>query len=193
MKEQSFGQLTEIVWEWVCSPETNPPVSDEYFCPTRDIFQERLGSFLRILLDSANAERAFMLSAIVGEIGNNSFDHNIGNWPDVSGIFFGHVLDMGKNGVVLADRGQGILKTLARVRPDLQRDVDALRVAFTEKVSGRAPEDRGNGLKFVREGVKSNALHLEFFSGNSSVISNATIAFLERDTSVRGCLALLSF
>ena len=49
----------------------------------------------------------------------------------------------------MADRGLGIRATLLRVRPDLKDDINALMVAFTERVSGRAPEQRGNGLKFV--------------------------------------------
>ena len=133
-----------------------------------------------------------MISAIVGEIGNNSFDHNIGNWPDVPGVFFGYALDGEVRCIVLADRGQGVLKTLERVRPDLCSDIDALRLAFTEKISGRAPEDRGNGLKFVKENVKDRAFHLEFFSGLAGARLNASAEFSEERESFHGCLAVLS-
>jgi len=50
--------------------------------------------------------------------------------------------------VVLADRGQGVLTTLKRVRRELTNSSEAIRVAFTETISGRYPETRGNGLKF---------------------------------------------
>jgi len=44
-----------------------------------------------------------LIVAITGEIGNNSFDHNLGKWPDEPGVFFGY--DIAKGTVVLADRG----------------------------------------------------------------------------------------
>ena len=30
-----------------------------------------------------------LIVAVAGEIGNNSFDHNLGKWPDSPGVFFG--------------------------------------------------------------------------------------------------------
>jgi len=39
---------------------------------------------------------AYMAGAIAGEIGNNSFDHNIGNWPDMAGIFLDIRLTAGR-------------------------------------------------------------------------------------------------
>jgi len=69
--------------------------------------------------------------------------------------------------VVLADRGQGILTTLKRVRPWLVNSNEAIRVAFTEMVSGRYPETRGNGLKFVRSIIIKNPFTLYFQTENS--------------------------
>lgn len=183
-------QLVQMAWEWVRSEKQTLP--DEYSCQTRDIFQGRLETLLKFLVGALDVEKAYMLSAIAGEIGNNSFDHNIGNWPDVPGIFFGYAFDDKSKCIVLADRGQGVLKTLERVRPDLQSDVEALRLAFTEKISGRAPEDRGNGLKFVKENVKGCAFHLEFFSGSACARLNDSVEFSEEDEHFHGCLAILS-
>jgi hypothetical protein len=137
--------------------------------------------------------KAYLLSAIVGEIGNNSFDHNLGSWKDIPGIFFGYSFpDNGEWLVVLADRGQGILKTLRHARPSLANDLDALKVAFTEKLSGRAPEDRGNGLKFVKNGVQEESFHLFFTSGNAQAQLNDDVIFSESEEGVEGCFALLS-
>ena len=55
------------------------------------------------------------------------------------------------------DRGRGILTSLKAVRPGLHTDSEALRVALTERVSGRAPEKRGNGLKFAVDALHSSA------------------------------------
>jgi len=115
-----------------------------FYCQNSYIFQGRLSRLESELAKIPGLELTFtMLSAIAGEIGNNSFDHNLGNWPDMPGIFFGY--DMEKREIVLADRGRGILKTLKAVRPDLKNDAAALQMAFTEIISGRAPESRAWG------------------------------------------------
>ena len=72
---------------------------------------------------------------------------------------------MHKRMIVLADRGQGVRATLRRVRPELETDKEALYVAFTEIVSGRSPEKRGNGLKVVRRVAENGPIGLEYRSG----------------------------
>ncbi|MBI2340335.1 MAG: hypothetical protein HYU99_08235 [Deltaproteobacteria bacterium] len=72
--------------------------------------------------------------------------------------------------IVIADRGQGILSSLKRVLPSLKDDQEALETAFEKKLSGRAPEKRGNGLKFVRGVIHGNSSKgLLFLSGNGLV------------------------
>ncbi len=131
---------------------------------------------------------------MVGEIGNNSFDHNIGNWPDIPGIFFGFNID--KRWVVLADRGQGVLETLSRVK-DLKSHKEALSVAFTEVLSGRAPEARGNGLKYVYGIITSTKNYkLKFQTGDAELTlkgGSNDIVIEKNQQKVRGCLVLISF
>lgn len=149
------------VWsESVIAPE----IESESYCETQDRFRARLNT-MAILLDRDEHAHALapLLVAIVGEIGNNSFDHNIGNWPDTLGIFFSY--DLNKREIVLADRGLGIRTTLLRARPNLKDDIEAMTVAMTERVSGRTPEKRGNGLKFVRDVAISNAIDTTLQSG----------------------------
>src|SRR3989344_1775984 len=145
--ERFASDIESIARVWAESP-TAPELSPDQYCQTHDIFRARLDTMSVILgQNSAIKNIAPLIVAITGEIGNNSFDHNFGNWPDVPGIFFSYNTD--KRTIILADRGLGIRATLLRVRPDLKDDINALMVAFTERVSGRAPEQRGNGLKFV--------------------------------------------
>jgi hypothetical protein len=136
----------------------------------------------------------YLLSAITGEIGNNSFDHNLGNWPDITGIYFSY--DINNRNIVLADRGQGILKTLRRARPQLTSASEALKVAFTETISGRLPEARGNGLKFVRKVVIENPFTLKFQTGDAEIFlkehDNDIITFPSEEY-VRGCIAVIGF
>ena len=77
--------------------------------------------------------------------------------------------DLSKKYIVLADRGQGILATLKKVKSNLSNHQEALKTAFTEIISGRAPEYRGNGLKFVKEIVETNEIDLMFYTGDAQI------------------------
>jgi hypothetical protein len=92
----------------------------------------------------------------------------------------------------LADRGQGVLATLEKVKPELSDDQEALKTAFLERISGRAPENRGNGLKFVKENVEEMKMHLLFYSGNAQAELNAKMIVQETSEKFEGCLAILS-
>ncbi|MCX6812363.1 MAG: hypothetical protein NTW79_01945 [Candidatus Berkelbacteria bacterium] len=187
-----MNNIIELAKKWVGS-DTAFQLDEKYYCATRDIFQSRLDSLVNFLLNNSEIPEndIYILSAIAGEIGNNSFDHNLGNWPDIIGIFFGFEIDGKKLTIVLADRGQGILKTLKRVKPELKNDEDALATAFNEKISGRAPESRGNGLKFVKESVKQTKSHLVFVSGSAKAELNNEMEISESEK-INGCLAIIS-
>ncbi len=186
--------LEKIAYEWATVEADRVGISSSYYCQNRDIFQAKADKMLADLLEAKDfsEENAYLISAVVGELGNNSFDHNLGKWPDMPGIFFGYEIKIDKLKIVLADRGQGVLKTLKQIKPELKNDAEALKVAFTEKVSGRAPENRGNGLKFVKENVKNKKMHLTFISGNAQAELNENMEIMEIKESIRGCLAILS-
>ncbi len=187
-KERIKGQIVRWVTE-----EHAFDLETDFYCPTRDIFQARQDKLPKNLIQMTNDEQlSFLLSAVVGEIGNNSFDHNLGNWPDVSGIFF--KIDRDEEIIMLADRGQGVYASLKKIKPDIIDDKGALKVAFTEIISGRMPEHRGNGLKFVRRVIIENNLKLEFFSGQAKcVIKNRQTDFLESGKNISGTVAIIDF
>lgn len=185
------NELEQTILEWASSTTpTQPP--DNFYCPTRDVFQARLDT-LRILLEKKRALKnsASLLTAIVGEIGNNAFDHNIGNWQDIVGVYFSYDFDAGV--IVCADRGQGILATLQKIRPTIATDEEAVRVAFTEKLSGRAPENRGNGLKFVRSVIGAQQWHLEMRSGEAQATINQGFTIKKNDLPLPGCVVGIRF
>ncbi len=95
--------------------------------------------------------RAALLVAVIGELANNSFDHNLGKWKDLPGCLVGIDVLNDRFRISIADRGQGIANSLRRVKPGALNNDELLRVAFEERVSGRSPERRGNGLKFIRK------------------------------------------
>ncbi len=187
-----FG-VFELAKQWVTGTAQEP--TPDFYCPTTTEFKGRLSKLQSALEKLEEYKVTYsLIVAITGEIGNNSYDHNLGNWPDIQGAFF--AFDIDKKQIALADRGLGILRTLKRIKPEIDNDKTALDTAFMKIISGRAPESRGNGLKFVRRVVLDNRFRLDFFSGKASAtidgISNIT-EFDDIETCYSGCLALISF
>lgn len=187
--------LPELGWAWAASAQP-PELPSEYYCERHDRFTSRLEKMGGLLLQSEgiSEEMTSLLTSVAGEVGDNSFMHNVANWQDVPGIFFAY--DIGKRFIVLADRGQGVRATLSRVRPDLKTDAEALKVGFTEIVSGRAPEKRGNGLKVVRGIAESSPIGLQFRSGLGVVQIPRQPGPTEIGTTaenVRGTYAVITF
>lgn len=191
--EQYLQDVHALARHWAEASEAYEPNSDMY-CQTRDVFQARLEDFQSKLGRIAPLATVSLITATAGEIGNNSFDHNLGNWPDIPGIFFS--FDIQNKNVVLADRGLGILTTLKRVRPELTGVDEALKLAFTETISGRFPEARGNGLKFVRSIIVDNPFKLYFQTGDVYLYlkqHDKDIAVRHAKTSIRGCFVTIEF
>lgn len=190
--ELFLNDLFSIAKDWVIRGVEMP---SKFYCSNSAIFQTKLIQMQNLLGEVRELISVFpLVVAVAGEIGNNSFDHNLGNWPDTPGICFAY--DIYKRSIVLADRGLGILTTLKRVKPELDTDEQALEVAFTEILSGRASESRGNGLKFVRKIVAENPIGLLFQSGNAELILTKDKDVLDVKHSTepfRGCLALITF
>lgn len=186
------NDLFLLARKWVSAQPKLPSL--DFYCSNQAVFQTRLMKMEQLLLVHQESRQWFsLLVAATGEMGNNSFDHNIGNWPDIAGIFYAY--DLSKNEIILADRGRGILSTLQRVKPELTNNEDALRVAFTEIISGRAPEARGNGLKYVKLITESYPVSLTFQSGDARVILEQGKAMnIERTIdSISGCLMKLTY
>lgn len=189
-----FPVLLNVAHQWAFQ-KTLSELPQRFYCPDKSIFKARLSKFEFELRQDKNFAQLFpLIVAIVGEIGNNSFDHNLGNWPDIPGTFFGY--NIRERSVVLADRGRGILKTLQHVRPSLSLHSEALNVAFTEILSGRAPEARGNGLKYVREVVSNYDFTLLFQSGDAVLNLDKKRKDVEVEKTsnfVQGAFALIHF
>lgn len=176
---------------WWTATKKPKELPDDIYCQTRDVFTARLESIIS-KLEKTLGDKAYLLVAVAGEIGNNSFDHNLGNWPDMPGIFF--ALDLRQKIIVLADRGQGILKTLRNVKPDITDDCQALNVAFTQIISGRLSEKRGNGLKFVAKIIREKNWSLRFDSGIASLeIKNKKLTIRKDRQVVHGCFAVIRY
>ena len=103
-EQDIFALATKWLIETPKEPDT------KCYCPASTEFKGRL-SKLQTSLESVEDINDYypLIVAIVGEIGNNSFDHNLGNWPDISGIFFS--FDINKRQIALADKNVEKSKT----------------------------------------------------------------------------------
>lgn len=184
-------ELEGQFFHWALNGEARYAGKDR-LCETRDVFQAREEKLLLTLKNLMSENLLYLLVGAVGEIGNNSFDHNLGNWRDTPGVLL--AVDLSARVIILADRGQGVFATIKRVRPKTKSDGDALHTAFTEVISGRYPEQRGNGLKYVKKVIGENNLYLEFYSGWAMAkISNGNLTIEETDKNIPGTLAVIKF
>lgn len=185
--------LMQAAFAWASATVPSDISTDDH-CPTRDVLRARIDSLRITLQRKGYAETQVpLVHAVLAEIGNNAYDHNVGKWRDIPGVFFIRTLEPSPI-FVIADRGQGIRTTLKRVRPNLDNDRDALHVAFLEHITGRAPEHRGNGLKFVRKILCSDGLDMLFQSGTAAYcVQEKQEQWMEKTPAVPGCIAVLSF
>ena len=192
--ELFINDIVVVAKKWAKDELPTTPKSD-YYCATRDVFEGRLIRLQNELGRTPGLQNIFQLIvSVVGEIGNNSFDHNLGIWPDTPGIFFGY--DPPRKKIVLADRGQGVLQSLKRVKTSLKTHEEALIVAFSEVISGRAPEARGNGLKFVKKVITENPMTLLFQSGNAELFlqqNEKELNTVVTSSAFHGCIAIIHY
>ena len=73
---------------------------------------------------------------------------------------------------------------------------EALKVAFTETLSGRFPETRGNGLKFVRSIIIGNPFTLRFQTGDVYLYlkqNDRNVLVRQAESTISGCFATIGF
>src|SRR3989338_9472367 len=139
-------------FEWGTTSPPIKPSSSEYYCPSVDIWQGRFTKIAPALMRTGiHPDAAALFASIVGEIGDNCFTHNAPGWIDIPGCWFEYHIEGNTMRCWITDRGRGILTSLKAALPLLQNHREALLAALTKRISGRTPEQRGNGLKFVIE------------------------------------------
>lgn len=164
--KKNIDNLNEII-EWFNSGIKSSYI-DSNFCNTRVDFNGRLSSYTNELSSKLDTSCLYLLMASLGEIGNNSFDHNLGQWQDEMGCVF----IRNKNYAIVADRGQGIKSSLSKVYKLGPSEDSYLSVAFTKIITGRMPEKRGNGLKFVSSMLSRCNMSLICVSNNEILSIN---------------------
>jgi len=186
----------EAVSSWV-NARTLAQSPESLVCETRERLTARLPHLKPFVRNGLPENLLPLVISTAGEIGNNSFDHNLGQWQDVPGCWFESQVTGGHLWICIADRGQGIFQSLVKVHPDLVNDQVAIEAAFETIISGRAPEKRGNGLKFVKKTLSTTpGGGLACISGTGRVYygeqGERCIALLDKHfTKVRGTITLM--
>lgn len=165
-------------YEWVTDKNGEQPPANVY-CATRDVSDGRLSQLYQMALQNKYSdEQAALITALAGELASNCFDHNLGAWSDIPGCWleFSEKPE-GVFQIIVADRGQGLLSSLQRVKSELGSHKQAIITALTEEISGRAPERRGRGLKFVTSSLNGRlaGAKLEMHTGNAAAILLAPV------------------
>ena len=159
--------------------------NNDLFSKTRDVLQARIDTYV-------SRTNKYLESAVIGELGNNTFDHNLDyDANHLRGSYFSY--DESGNFIVLADFGEGVRTTISRVKT-VNDDLEALKLVFTEHISSRSLENRGNGLKFVSESVIEQGWELFFQSGTAvCLIDKNGMSFYNSDIDIIGCLVIINF
>ena len=80
------------------------------------------------------------------------------------------------------------------VSPELSSDSEAIKTAFAKRISGRMPENRGNGLKFVLKNIQEKSWDLYYHSGKAICeINNRGVYFRDSSICYYGGMALIFF
>jgi hypothetical protein len=161
----------------VFKEQNSPDIQEILHCNFRDEFNAQLESRIRRMFKSfgmndADEQRA---TALVGELGNNVFDHNEGVWPtDIRGaIIIAQNYPVARQvQVVVADPGIGFLgsfRTIIDPAPPTT-DIEAIKLGL-RGISSRVGEKRGIGLKLIQDWTinKFNGI-LRIQSGKGLVI-----------------------
>lgn len=82
LSELGYNEAKEALDGLDIPERNNSNIHEVMHCFYRDEFNARLGRFITMFKNfGLNGEDAQRATALVGELGNNVFDHNLGNWP----------------------------------------------------------------------------------------------------------------
>lgn len=154
LKKLSYFEEADQLEKAVISETDSPNIAKLRYSKSRDEFQARLGKFLRVFESfGLDENEARLVTALVGELGNNVFDHNQFHWPlDITGCFTiaQNYPKLKMVEFAISDTGIGFLGTLKGKFPDLKDDVSAIKFGL-EGNSGWFEGKRGNGLINIKD------------------------------------------
>lgn len=179
LKELEYNDGSDDLDKFAPNEKDNLGIFELKHCINSDDFNARLDRLLKVFGNfGLDENQARLAVALVGELGNNVYDHNLGNWPtDVSGCFITAQNYQSANKrwleFIIGDPGIGFQGSLRNVRPDLNDDIKAINLGLSG-VTGWVNTKRGNGLQFVQKNI------LEKFFGNLLIHSGDGLVVIEK-------------
>jgi len=136
-------------------------VEQVFYSSNRSESNARMERYFSICEDQGikNDDEISLIVSSIGELTNNCFDHNLGYWKDTPGCCLSWSKENNRLTFCIADRGRGIVETLRNVAGPEKSNQDILNLAFETVITGRAPENRGNGLKYVCRSIAKYSLN----------------------------------
>lgn len=177
LREIRYISQAEQLEQLVIPEKENLNIQEIVHCLYRDEFNVRLERFIQMFRNFGLSDQdSFLATGVVGELGNNVFDHNSFSWPtNISGsvIMAQNYPKMRCIEVAIGDPGIGFRGSLAVAFPQLKSDVEAIRTGLAGH-SGRIGETRGNGLRLIQQWTIQN------FSGTVMVQSGDGLVIVRK-------------
>lgn len=177
LSELGYSEAKEELDKIEIPERDNINIHEVMHCYYRDDFNARLGRFISMFrnfgLNESDAQRA---TALVGELGNNVFDHNLGNWPTtMSGCIIAaqHYPNTHTIEIAVGDPGVGFYGSLKAAFPEITSDIEAIKLGLAGN-TGRIGEIRGNGLKLIQQWTLQN------FSGKVTIHSGDGLVIVDK-------------
>lgn len=194
MKELTYSKFLEHLDSISVNERENLNIHEIMHCSFRDEFAGRLSSKIRLMFQNfgMSNDDEQRVTSLVGELGNNVFDHNEGSWPtDFRGaiIIAQHYPKLKKVEIVVADAGVGFLGSMKAHEPSPTDDLEAIKLGLSG-ITGRIGERRGNGLKMIQDWTinKFNGI-IRIHSGNGLVVVDRNGQKAENVNKILGTLA----
>lgn len=178
LNELSYKDFLKDVY-LISEGDEDPNIREIIHCNFRDEFEARLLSKMRMIFKSfgMNENDEPRATTLLGELGNNVFDHNAGSWP----MNFGGAIIIIQNyfenrivEVVVADPGVGFRESLKSHNSNIKSDIEAIKLGLSG-VTGRIGEKRGNGLKLIRDWT------INHFNGIVRIHSGNGLVIIDKD------------
>lgn len=118
-------------------------------------------------------DTGMLIGSSLGEIVDNAFSHNIGQWSNDLGplviLLMQNNIQKRELTISICDFGIGFLQTIKHNYPKITTEAEAINLALKANVTGRPNQKGGNGLLFLQKNVFNG------FKGTLSIRSTNTL------------------